>query len=322
MLLSQPRYDRLARFAGNLAIGVDSAVSMPKALSMALRSLRGMATESRLNEPVRQVKRGATVADALDAAQGLFPPFVIASIRAGEETGRLGEALRFVERHCDMLAGPAKALRNTWFIPLCLFLAGDIVCISIAWTLGSAQEALSFAWGSLWGWARFTTLVGILLLPALRPWLDRARLAVPFLGRVERDIARHRFFRIMSLLWGVSGAPVDEVIKLAAGTVPNRAAREDLMRAATGIRRKMTVAEAFELPQTVLDQDEQNWIAGGELAGTLEETFDRLADTSAESLETQLRWFQAIATRMVMAVVALSILSVAMQFAMRFSTSG
>ena len=298
-------------------MGVESAVGMPKAVSLALRPLRKSANATQLDETIRQVKRGSTIADALTSSRLAFPPFVLDAIRAGEETGRLSESLRFVERHCDLLAGPAKTLRNTWLLPLCLFLGGDVISVGIILALGSFQEATSFGWRALWGWFCFFTLVWVVLLPALRPLVDRFRLSLPFAGSIERDIARHRFFRIMSLLWGVSDQRVEKVIELAAGTIPNLASREDLLRAADGVRRKLSVAEAFELPELVLDQNAKDWIAGGELAGKLEETFDHLADASAESLERKLKAFNAIATRLVTAVVAFSVISVVLQFVSR-----
>ncbi len=102
-----PPYRELSHFSGNLAIGVETALNLPKALAIALRSLHGTRIAPLLNDPVSQVKQGTSLAEALASAERQFPPFVLPTLRAGEETGRLDEALRFLEHHCALLDGPA-----------------------------------------------------------------------------------------------------------------------------------------------------------------------------------------------------------------------
>lgn len=270
---------------------------MPKALSMALRSLKGTRIEQSLADPAAQVKKGSTVADALHGAADTLPPFVLPAIRAGEETGRLEESLRFLQRHCEMLAGPAKAIRNAWLYPLVILLVGSVACTFVCLVLGSPKEAFQFLVGETFGWGKFAIVVGICFVPALKKWIDRARLHIPLLNSIERDMANHCFFRILGLMYGCSNAPVDRMITIAASSISNLAAREELNKAAEAIRNKETVSESFSHPDLLLDQDQKTSIAGGELAGKLEETFTRIADATEESLKRKLKLVERVSSR-------------------------
>ena len=105
-----PPYRELSRFAGNLALGVESDLLLPQALSLALRSLARTHVARHLNDPVEKLRQGVSLADALSSAQKQLPRFILPTIRAGEETGRLEESLRFLEKHCSLLARPALSL--------------------------------------------------------------------------------------------------------------------------------------------------------------------------------------------------------------------
>ena len=54
------------------------------------------------------MRRGETLTEALSGAEELLPPFYLPVIQAGEQSGRLAEALEFLESHCSLLAGPAS----------------------------------------------------------------------------------------------------------------------------------------------------------------------------------------------------------------------
>ena len=312
-----PPYRELSRFAGNLAMGVETALNPSKALSLALRSLRGTRIAPLLNDPVKQVQQGASLAQALGSAERKLPPFVLPILRAGEETGRLDEALRFLEHHCNLLAGPARAIRNAWLYPVCIILAAEVINFMLYLGRGSIAEAFGYLLSSVWGWSGTLVIVAIVFLPPLKPYIDRIRLVLPWLGSIERDIANHRFFRILSLMYGVSNSRVDEMITIAAQTVSNLAARQDLLKAATAIRQQQTVAEAFMVPNIILDDEQKASIAGGEIAGKLEEIFDQIANSTGESLEAKLAWFQKISLRVVLAFVVFALIGTVQRLILR-----
>ena len=312
-----PPYRELSRFAGNLAMGVETALNLPKALSIALRSLNGTRIAPLLNDPVKQVRQGASLAQALGSAERQLPPFVLPTLQAGEETGRLDEALRFLEHNCNLLAGPARAIRNAWLYPACIILAGEVINLMLYWGLGSIAEAFGYLLSSVWGWSGTLAIVAIVFLPPLKPYVDRIRLALPWLGPIERDIANHRFFRILSLMYGISNSPVDEMINIAAQTVSNLAARQELLKAATAIRQQQTVAEAFMQPNIILDYEQKASIAGGEVAGKLEEIFAQIANSTGESLESKLARFQKISLHVVTAFVVFALIGVVQSLILR-----
>ena len=62
--------------------------------------------------------------EALATEPAPWPRFYLPILAAGEQAGRTDESLRFLERHCKLLAGPAHAVRNAWLFPLVILLLG------------------------------------------------------------------------------------------------------------------------------------------------------------------------------------------------------
>ena len=117
--------------------------------------------------------------------------------------------------------------------------------------------------------------------------------------------------------FNTANSRVDEMITIAAQTVSNLAARQDLLKAATAIRQQQTVAEAFMVPNIILDDEQKASIAGGEIAGKLDETFDQIANSTGESLESKLAWFQKNSLRVVLAFVVFALIGTVQRLILR-----
>lgn len=297
MNMFTPPYRQLGLFAGNFAMGIESALTMPRAFSIALRSLSRTPITRAMIEPVETVRSGTSIADTLRQAERHLPSFVIPTIQAGEETGRLEESLRFLERHCHMLSRSAIFIRNAWLVPLSVLFVGDTACIVLNLAMGSIPGAANYLLVSAVKWAVIVALIGLARRPQLKPWLDRVRLRLPWYGSLERDMGNHRFFRVMSLLFGVSATPVDRMIETAAASVSNTSSQREFLKAAAGIRSQDSIAEAFRRSNVVLDETQQASIAAGEEAGKLDAVFAQLAETTETCLQRKLTLLEQVTYR-------------------------
>jgi type II secretory pathway component PulF len=121
----------------------------------------------------------------------------------------------------------------------------------------------------------------------------------------------------MALLYETGDARCETMIRTSAKTVANHAARDDLLNAAKAIEQQATVSEAFARV-ALLNENEQGIIEVGELSGSLERSFERIADDSESSMMARLALLQPFLNRLVMACVAFSIATTMM----RLFTSG
>lgn len=301
-----PPYKVLGRFAHDLRTCVRSGVDIVKGLELSLKPFRKTAFGPRWSGAVDQVRRGESLAGALRGADDLLPAFYLPVIEAGEQSGRLEEALEFLESHCKLLAGPASALRNVWFFPLMIMVAGTVIKIVVTLAMGAPGTAFGVLVGDLLGYLQLALIVAVVMFTPIRYFVDELRLSIPWLGALEREIAFHRFFRVLALLYSVSGQRVEVMIRTAAKTVTNNAARIDLLRAAKAIEEQASVEEAFRRVKN-LSEDQKATIGVGELSGTLEKAFNRISDETGASMVAKLNLIQPFLVRIVMMVVMFSI---------------
>lgn len=225
-------------------------------------------------------------------------------------SGRLDEALSFLASHCELLAGPASVIRKLWLFPFVIMLFGSAIKVLMHLVLGSSGGAMPTFLIEAFSWGKLAVIVAIVLMTPARYYFDQARLAMPFVGALEREIALHRFFRVMALLYGVGGHRVEVMIQIAAKTVANEAARDDLLQAAAAIENGETIAEAFRRVERITD-DEKATIDAGEMSGALEQSFDQISNDTGLSMLTKINLIQPVLMRVVTALVTMSIVGTA-----------
>lgn len=301
-------YRLLAQFAHDLRTCCRSGVDIVRGLELCLKAFRKTAIGARWTGAVEEVRGGSSLANALRGAADLLPPFYLPVIKAGEQSGRLEEALEFLENHCKLLAGPASALRNLWLYPLAIMVGGSLIQVLLYLLMASPMQALSQVFSELFGYLQLVAIVAVVMLTPVRYFVDQLRLSLPWIGALEREIALHRFFRVLALLYSVGGHRVEVMIRTAAETVTNSAARLELLKAARAIEAGDSIPEAFR-HVSVLTDGEQATIEVGDLSGTLEKAFDRISDDTGASMIAKLDFIQPILVRIVMSVVILSIAS-------------
>ncbi len=303
-------YEKLAHFAGNLATCLEAGVGVEQSLKTASRSLAGTWLAPALQVSLTRVAKGATMAEAMAAIEWGLPKFFVPMIQAGEQTGRVDEALRHLERHCRLLVAPTNAFRNAWLVPLALMLFGTIVQLAAHVLLMPWTATVSFVFHSLTSYAMLAVIVFIVVSSPAKPIIDQLKMLLPIVRDVERESAVNHFFHALAMLYAGGGRRVESMINFSARTVSNEAIRQDLLAVVGRIERGDTITEAFRGSRHLL-QHEQDFIQSGDLSGTLERSFERIATDAAEKLRFRLGIFQTITTRIMGSLVVYSILMTA-----------
>ncbi|MFN8542627.1 MAG: type II secretion system F family protein [Candidatus Binatia bacterium] len=248
-----------------------------------------------------RVREGASLADALGAVPGVFPPLHRALVRAAEASGALGPVLVRLAEHAEASAALGARLRAATTYPAIMlgvttivfaFLLARVVP-EIARLFAETGTPLPLATRALlalvdvvratW-WAWVLALAGAaaagrswLATPAGRARWDAALLALPLAGRLVRHAATARLARTLATVLG-SGVPLESGLALAADTAGNAAVAAAVHAAREAVRGGEPLARALATT-AVLPPLLVRLVAIGEVGGTLVPALERAADS-------------------------------------------
>jgi type II secretory pathway component PulF len=297
---------QLSHFSGQMATCVAAGIDIPTSLRTCCRSSPSPLLREILPRAAEQTATGTALFDSLKLRRDCFPAFYLPVLRCGEESGHLDQTFRYLERHCRLLVGPARTMRDTWLVPLVLILSGNAISAIAYLIFAPFTVATRYIFDSITYYAVAAIIVwAALSVPELRAIVDRLILAVPFIGPAQRELAINRFFHALHLLYASGGRRVESMIYLAADSAGNVALRDDFLRAAKVIQRGGTISEAFTAP-ALLPLNYKATVVAGDEGGKLEAAFDTICRASAESVQSCLVGVQQVFFRVVAASVIFS----------------
>ena len=263
-----------------------------------------------IRDMVRDVESGDTLSGAMSRHGKVFSELSVSLVAAGEASGALdtilGRLADFLEKHDAlirkvraaliypaMIVGvtvPAVAILLIFVIPTFenmfassgvplplptrMVIAASDVVQRYWWALLMAVPVLALALRRVHGTSR-----GRLLM-------DRALLAVPYLGDLQRKAALARFTRTLGTLVA-SGVSILRGLEVTARTAGNRVIHDAVMRSRAAIERGDTIARPLEesgafTPMVV------RMVEVGEQTGSLDEMLTRIADFYEQEVDTAL----------------------------------
>lgn len=304
---SRSRDDALATATRTMATMLAGGATLDRALGFAAEHATDLALQGELRAVRSDVQRGESLATALRAREATFGALAPALVRAGEESGRLDEALERLADHVERLRTLRSELQAALLYPALMGVVAAIgVLILLAFVVPRFAEMLRDAGGTLpastralvavsgvvtrWWWLVLLTIVGA--IAAWRTWVrdeanrrrwHAARLRWPVAGGLEHAIQTANFARAFgTLLRGGSGVLAS--MRVARESVTNAALGNGIDDAIRAIERGERVAPSLA---STLPPLATQLLAVGEESGTLDAMALRVADTyDAESQRT------------------------------------
>ncbi len=288
----------LAGFVRDLAVLVDAGLPVDRALRVAGAEGPSAARKAAAQGMLTDVRAGRSLADAAGARRDV-PPDVVAAIRAGEASGRLGPVLldlaALLERREDIRARTRSALAYPLFV---LAVAGIALAVIVGVLVPSiapifqdggrpmppvvaALAAIHDNGGAvLAGLAALVAsgVAAVLLARSSAPVrraLDRALLRLPVLGDLIRLRDGGRFLQTLATLTGAR-APLVVAIGTAGGVMRNAWLREAAQAMAARVGEGASLAAAAGAAD-VLPPAAVPMIAVGEETGRLADMLSRAA---------------------------------------------
>ncbi len=320
----------------------------------ALRAFRLLAAEARtpllgekLSEVANDLQSGSSISGALARHPGIFSPFYINMVRAGEESGKLDETFSFLADYLDRNYEITQKARNALVYPA--FILGTFVVVMIlmltlviprlADMLAEVGQNVPIYTRVVIGIAEFFShyilliaivfLVGVVFLYRYsktekgKEVLSRARIETPAVGNIYQKIYLSRIADNLSTMLR-SGVQILRGLEITGSVVDDYVYQKILTEAALDVKGGMPLSEALrkhpEMPGIVVAM-----VKIGEETGNMAHILDTMAkfyrrevdnaiDTLVGLIEPLLIVVLALGVAVLLASVLLPIYNIASSF--------
>lgn len=284
---------------------------LDKSLSILASLSESEGMQQLLLEVQEQIKGGSTLADALQAQQGVFSRFYLNLLRAGEAGGALEVVLERLAEHLEQNREVRDNLQSALIYPAILvFVAVVSIFILLGYVVPQFTELFEGVGQVLPLPTRITIATGeflqnygwiIALLVAAAAWLMRYQLSqphsryrwharflkLPLAGEIITKIEVTRFARTLGMLMH-NGVPLLKALSIVKDTVDNRVIADGLEHVANSLKEGQSLAEPLSKMAHFPDFA-VHMIRVGEESGRLEEILQQVAEVYNRETQTTIK---------------------------------
>jgi general secretion pathway protein F len=294
-----------------LATLLRAGLPLDRALSILASLSEGERMKQLLVEIREQVKGGATLADAMQAQEGVFSRFYLNLLRAGEAGGALEVVLERLAEHMEQSREVQDTLLSALIYPaILIFVAVISIFILLGYVVPQFTELFEGVGQVLPLPTRITIATGeflqsfgwvIVLLAAGAAWRIRYQLSqpkgryqwharflkLPLAGSIITKIEVTRFARTLGMLLH-NGVPLLKALNIVKDTVDNRVIADGLERVASSLKEGQSLAaplaEVAHFPAFAV-----HMIRVGEESGRLEDILQQVAQVYERETQTTIK---------------------------------
>jgi general secretion pathway protein F len=303
-------------FTQELSTLLNAGVPVDRALSITSELTERPAFRVIVQDVIRVLKSGKSLADSLGTKPDYFSELYINMVRAGEASGSLAavfERLAEFERTRDELR---NYIISSMVYPALLFIVGTVSIIFMLTfvvprfaqvfqdshlkiplptkiMLESSKVIKTYGWMAITGIVALAAFMGgYIRTVSGRLWWDTIRLRIPVLGTALRKSEVARFARAMGTLVSNS-VPLVQSIAISGATLNNKKIAGSLQAVAQGVKRGEGIAgplrRSKEFPALAA-----HLLAVGEETGRLDHMFARMAEIYESETRDAIRRFTAL----------------------------
>jgi type IV pilus assembly protein PilC len=278
------------------------------------------------------VEAGSSVAQAMESQPGVFDPLYRSVVRAGEDSGRLEDALDRVAHQLERLDALRRQVRSAMTYPavvfgLALLVMVVMVAVIVPVFVGIFDEiradypnedtSLPLMTQITVSASDFLTHQWYLLIPAIaaavygllrwkrtdrgrRMW-DRFKLRIPRIGDVVQKVALARWSRTFSGMIS-AGVPILQAIQIAGETSGNTVITEAMDDVYASVKRGGTIAHPIGQHQ-IFPPMVEHMVSVGEESGQLETMLSKVADFYETEVDAKIKSLTALIEPLMIIVV-------------------
>jgi type II secretory pathway component PulF len=330
------RKQEVAEFTSQLAIMARSGVDIASALSSLASQCQRPALAGVLRNVREMVLGGSSLSEALKRHPAVFEPTFVATVAAGEASGRMAEVLQQLAEMQRRELRSARALRGLMTYPvLLLSVSGSVLVALVLFVLPRFTEIfaqydmplpvitqlLIALAGELrtrwWLWAplAFGIVAGGIIWRMSengRQRLDRLWIRGPLVGDIYRRVMVGRTCQLLGLMLD-NGVPLVESLQLTRQAIHNSLYRQLLSELEEAVINGQGLSSALRTAD-IIPESAREMIVTAENTGKLDEVLRMIGDYYEEEAEAKTRQviglLEPIITVVMGAVVAAVVLAV------------
>lgn len=328
-LTNVKEYDKVL-LARNLGAMLSAGLSLTRALSVMERQTKNPKLSSTLGEISSEVRRGATLHEALAKFPRIFSNLFVAMVRAGEEGGSLPESLTVVSDQMERMYQLKKKIRGALIYPAIIVIAivgiGVLMMMyvvpTLAQTFAEMDAELPKSTQAIIAISNFLlnyTVLAIggavgslaLLYAGMHTTLgkrvsDILFIRMPLIGTMVREVNAARTARTMASLLS-SGVDVISSLEITSQVVQNTYFRDVIKDAQKGVGKGEPLSSAFVRRDDLYPAFVGEMIAVGEETGALAEMLKRLAVFYEEEVDRKTKDLSTIIEPFLMIVIGAAV---------------
>ena len=318
----------LVLFSQELLSLLEAGLSLIEAMVALADKERHPEAKKVLDSIIARLYEGQTLSAALEEFPAIFPALYIASIRASEKTGGLGEALtRFVAYQTQLNFVKKKVISASIYPVVLMTVGGMVMLFLLAYVVprfSSVYEGsrTKLPWMSQmllkWGLllqnnGMVLLIVTVLCLASLAYSFSRQSVReafvtklwrIPAIGERMHIYQLARFYRTLAMLLK-GGIPVVSALDMVSGLL-QPALRGKLILASNSIREGQTISQSMETHQLTTPVA-LSMLRVGERSGNMGEMMERIATFHDEEMARWVDWFTKLFEPLLMATMGVVI---------------
>jgi len=279
-------------FAKNLGAMVDAGLALSRALAVMERQTKSKKFKKILVALSAYVEKGSALSEALAKFPDTFSPLFVSMVRAGEESGKLGDSLRIVAEQMDRSYALRRKIRGAMMYPAIILsvmvIIGILMLMFVVPTLTAtfvelhvklpATTQFVISMSELFSGHPVGVIGGLLLLIVGCVVLARTRggkrgfefvmLRMPIIGNLVKETNAARMSRTFSSLLS-SGVDMVAAMSITGDVLQNSYYKEALVDAEQEIQKGSSVSAVFSRYDNLFPPMVNEMIAVGEETGKL-----------------------------------------------------
>ncbi len=318
----------LLLFNQELLTLLDAGLLVVEALDVQAEKETRAEVRALIRSVLGSLSEGSSLSDALELHRQAFPPLYVETLRAGERSGNLPQALRRYIGYQTQIDQLRKKIVAASVYPLLLIAVGFLVVMFLlayviprfSQILNETGSELSLAsrlllnagesinrHGTVFG-AGFVVVIAAIIFglsrPAFRAWLREGSWNVPVLGERMRVFQLARFYRSLAMLLD-AGIPLLSALRQVSGMLDVRMQKKlAIARHAISTGRLLSQALEESSLSTVIAS---RLLRVGERSGQMGTMLERVADFHEEELNRWIDWASRLFEPLLMAFIGVVI---------------
>lgn len=296
----------IANFSYELSSLMSAGLSVIEALQTLARKEKSTSVRGALSDIVQGINEGLPLSTAMQRHEGRYPPLLIATVRASEQTGDLGTALKRYAEHQLTVKALRDKVVGAAIYPALLLAVGCVVILFLLMVvvpkfsvlIESTRRELPWSSRMLLSWGRFVAqhawemvlaflalslvLVGagsqLLRRSAKAAWIE----SIPMVGPTMRQFRHAQLYRTTGMLVR-GGIAAPRALQLGANLLSD-ADQVRLHHAVQSIHEGLSMSQALE-GTSLADPVASSMLAVAERTGSLADILERIAQFHESRLQ-------------------------------------